>query len=155
MEQKIQDSKFTLCAIKGIQELENCISQSSVERSLLELVKLRTSQINDCDRCKELHIDNARASGQTLERLSLLKNWRKVDYFTEREKAALAWTEAIISSSRRNTVEALYDEVREHLEEQELVVLSMAVNLIDSWNRLALAVRTPEELSLINDKSNL
>lgn len=155
MDQKIKDSKFMLCAIKGIQELENCISHSSLERSLLELVKLRTSQINDCDRCKELHIDDARASGQTLERLSLLKNWRETNHFTERERAALAWTEAIISSSRQSAVEALYNEVREHLEEQELVVLSMAVNVIDSWNRVGLAVRTPEELSFINHKSNL
>ena len=155
MEQQIHHSKFTLCAIKGIQQLENCVSQSALERSLLELVKLRASQINDCDQCKELYTGDARVSGQTLERLFTLKNWREVTCFNDRERAALKWTEAIASSSPKIAVDALYDEVRQHFGEQELVVLTMAVNVIDSWNRLSLAVRTPVELSSISDKSNL
>ena len=155
MEKQIQQPKFTLCAIKGIQELENCVSGSKLERSLLELVKLRTSEINDCDQCRKSHINEARTSGQTLERLFTLKNWREATCFSDRERAALEWTEAITSSTSKVSAGELYDKVRVHFNEQELVVLTMAVNVIDNWNRLSLAVRTPEEISYIRDKSNV
>lgn len=153
MEQQIQHSNLTLCSIKGIQELENCVSQSNMERSLLELVRLRTSQINDCGQCRDLFTDDAQSSGQSPERLDALQNWRESGKFNDREKAALAWTEAITSSSRNVAANALYDSVRKHFDEHELVVLSMTVNLVDTWSRLSLAIR-PEELSLVNDNSN-
>lgn len=155
MEQQNQHSNLTLCAIKGIQELENCVSQSDMERSLLELVRLRTSQINDCGQCKDLFTDDAQSSGQSMERLDALKNWRESGKFSDREKAALAWTEAITSSSRNVTANALYDNVRKHFDEHGLVVLSMTVNLVDMWSRLSLAMRIPEKSSLENDSSNL
>lgn len=154
MEQKNQQTKFSLCAIKGIQELENCLENSRLERSLLELVKLRTSQIYECDHCKDMHTRDARTTGHTLQRLFALKNWREAADFNEREKAALIWTEAITSSSRQTAVDAVYNEVRKHFEEEELVVLTMAVNVVDSWNRLSFT-RSSEDLSALSDESNL
>ena len=155
MKQQNQHSNLTLCAIKGIQELENCVSQSNLERSLLELVRLRTSQINDCGQCRNLFTDDAQTSGQSQERLDSLKNWRESDRFNDREKAALAWTEAITTPSRNIAADALYDRIRKQFDEHELVVLSMTVNLVDTWNRLSLAIRSPEEPGLVNDNSNL
>ena len=100
MEQKRQPSKFTLCAIKGIQELENCLEHSALEQSLLELVKLRTSQINDCEQCREIHTREARTTGHTLQRLFLLRNWKETQDFNEREKAAPAFPAPKIPSAR-------------------------------------------------------
>ena len=151
MEQKIKESKFTLCATEGIQELENCLTHSSIERSLLELVKFRTSQIYECDQCEEMYTRDARTTGYTLQRLFALKNWRESSEFSEREKAALAWTEAITSSSRQVAVEAVHIEVEKIFNEQELVALTMAVNVVDAWNRLALTVKSSEILSEVGD----
>ena len=151
MEQKVKESKFTLCAIKGIQELESCLTHCSVERSLLELVKLRASQIYECDQCKEMHTRDARTTGYTLQRLFSLKNWRESSDFSEREKAALAWTEAITSSSRQAAVDTLHNDIRKIFDEQELVALTMTVNVVDSWNRLSLTVRSSEDLTQVAD----
>ncbi|MCC8358333.1 carboxymuconolactone decarboxylase family protein [Salinimicrobium sediminilitoris] len=147
MEEKIQHSKFTLCAIKGIQELDNCLDHCTIERSLLELVKLRASQIYDCEQCREMHTREARTTGYTLQRLFALKNWRESDEFNDREKAALAWTEAITSSSRQAAVDILHDDIRKILDEQELVAITMAVTTVDSWSRLSLTVRSFEDLA--------
>lgn len=154
MEEKIQHSKFTLCAIKGIQELENCLGHCKIEPSLLELVKLRASQIYECDQCKELHTRDARTTGYSLQRLSSLKNWRDSSDFSDTEKAALAWTEAITSSSsRKAAVDTEYYAIREILDEQELLALTMAVNVVDSWNRLSLTVRSSQDLSQVTQQS--
>ena len=154
MEKKVKETRFTLCAIKGIQELENCLTHSSVERSLLELVKLRASQIYECDQCKEIHTRDARTTGYTLQRLFSLKNWRESSDFNEREKAALAWTEAITSSSSREAaVDTLYHDIRKIFGEQELMALTMTVNAVDSWNRFSLTVRSSEDLSQVADQS--
>lgn len=148
MEQQIQHSQFTLCAIKGIQEIENCVSQANLEQSLLELVRLRTADLNECGQCRDIFTDDAQFSGHTLERLEALKNWRRSAHFNDREKAALTWTEAILPSSRNIAAKAVYDRVRKHFTEHDLVVLSMAVNLVDTWSRLSVAFRTPEEAGL-------
>lgn len=143
MEQRINYSKIALKAIKGIQEMENYVAGSGLEKPLIELVKLRASQINGCAFCIDMHTKDARKAGETEQRLYTLSVWEETDFFTEKEKAALAWTEAVTLISENNVPDSLYKTVREHFDEQELVALTIAINAINSWNRLAISFRTP------------
>ena len=142
MEQKTNDSKLALCAIKGIQEMEECAAKSGLERPLLELVRLRASQIKECQYCRELHTDDARDGGDSLQRLVELKIWRETNHFSEREKAALAWTEAIALSSERAVFDTLFED-GSHFTEQELLGITIAINAVNSWNSLTLSMQPP------------
>ncbi len=122
--------------------LEAGVHHSTLEPSLIELVKMRASQINGCAYCLDMHSKDARAAGETEQRLYLLPTWRETAFFSERERAALGWTEAVTQLATNDLSEVLYAEVRAHFNERELVELTLAIIAINGWNRLAVAFRT-------------
>ncbi len=128
-------------ALEAMLGLERYTHSSGLERSLLELVKMRASQINGCAYCLDMHSKDARAAGETEQRLYVLSAWQEAPFYTERERAALAWTEAVTLISANDIPDALYEEVREHFSEKELVDLTLAIIAINGWNRLAIPFR--------------
>src|SRR5260370_1391006 len=125
--------------MKAITGLEKVIVESGIEPSLIELVKTRASQINGCAFCIHMHTRDARAHGETEERLYLLNAWRESPLYTEKERAALAWTEALTLISETHAPDDLYADVRAHFNEAETVNLTMLIGAINAWNRLAIA----------------
>jgi AhpD family alkylhydroperoxidase len=128
-------------AAKAMWGLENYVRNCGLEGSLLELVKFRASQINGCAYCIDMHTKDARAHGETEQRLYALTAWRETPFFTDRERAALAWTEAVTEVARTHVPDEVYELAREHFSEKELVDLTMAVVAINGWNRLAISFR--------------
>jgi AhpD family alkylhydroperoxidase len=122
--------------------LERYVRESGLEPALLELVKMRASQINGCAYCLDMHSKDARAAGETEQRLYVLNAWREAPFYTERERAALAWTEALTLISENHVPDEIYNDVRQHFSEAELVDLSLAVVAINGWNRLAISFRS-------------
>lgn len=122
--------------------LERYVRTCGLEHSLLELVKTRASQINGCAYCIDMHTKDARAEGESEQRLYALTAWRETPFFTERERAALEWTEALTLISQNNVSDELYERVHEHFTTAELVSLSLAVVAINGWNRLAIPFRS-------------
>ena len=116
---------------------------SGLERSLLELVKTRASQINHCAYCIDMHTKDARARGETEQRLYALSAWREAPFYSDRERAALEWTEAVTRVGETHVPDEVFARVRQHFDESELVALTFAVVVINSWNRLAVSFRTP------------
>jgi AhpD family alkylhydroperoxidase len=129
--------------VQALLGLGKAIEASSVERSLLELVKTRTSQINGCAYCIDMHTKDARALGETEQRLYALNAWRETPFFSERERAALEWTEAITRVADTHVPEAVYDRVRQHFDEPELVAVTFATVATNAWNRLVVSFRVP------------
>jgi AhpD family alkylhydroperoxidase len=123
--------------------LQAYVNGCGLEHDLLELVKLRVSYMNGCGYCVDMHTKDARAAGETEQRLSGVPVWRDTPYFTERERAALEWAESVAAVGDSRVPDALFRSVREHFEEGELVDLTMAVIAIGGWNRLNVAFRTP------------
>src|SRR5439155_5161845 len=115
------------------------IEASGLEPALLELVKMRASQINGCAYCLDMHTNDARAAGETEQRLYELDAWREAPLYTERERAALAWTEAVTLVSEEHVPDNVYEAARRQFSEKELVDLTMAVVAINGWNRLAIS----------------
>ena len=128
--------------MKALMALENQIQSSGLEQSLIELVKTRASQINGCAYCINMHTQDARKRGETEQRLYLLDAWHEAPVYTDRERAALAWTEAVTLSSQTHAPDDLYDEVRKHFSEAETVNLTMLIATINAWNRLAISFRS-------------
>src|ERR1700692_891767 len=124
-------------AIKAVTGVETYIQQCGLEKSLIELVKMRASQINGCAYCLHVHSKDARHGGETEQRLYLLDAWHESSPYTERERAALAWTEALTRIAETHAPDATYAEVRRHFEDKELVDLTTLIGLINLWNRLA------------------
>jgi AhpD family alkylhydroperoxidase len=118
------------------------LRESGLEESLLLLVDLRASQINGCAYCLDMHWKDLRALGETEQRLYSLDAWRESPYYTERERAALEWTEALTVIADRRVPDEVYDRVRQHFSEKELSDLSLAVVAINGWNRLNISART-------------
>src|SRR5215207_5141663 len=112
-----------------------------LEPSLLELVKLRASQINGCALCLDMHTKDARARGETEQRLYMLSAWRESPLYTDRERAALAWTEAVTLIADTHAPDDLYEELRAHFSEPEMVNLTMLIGAINAWNRIAISFR--------------
>jgi AhpD family alkylhydroperoxidase len=129
-------------AMKTLTTLESQIASSGLEQSLIELVKTRASQINGCAFCINMHTQDARKRGETEQRLYLLNAWREAPLYTDRERAALAWTEAVTLISETHAPDDVYNEVRAHFSETETVNLTMLIASINSWNRLAIAFRS-------------
>lgn len=127
---------------KAMLGLETYLHQSGLEIPLLHLVRLRASQINGCAYCLDMHWKDLRAIGETEQRLYGLDAWREAPYYTARERAALAWTEAVTLITNGHVPDAVYEEVRPHFNEKELSDLTLAVAAINAWNRLAIASRT-------------
>ena len=128
-------------AMRAVQRVEGYIQQCGLEKSLIELVKMRASQINGCAYCLHVHSTDARRAGETEQRLYLLDAWHESPLYTERERAALGWTEALTRVSEMHAPDSIYDEVRRHFEDKELVDLTTLVGLINLWNRLAIGFR--------------
>jgi AhpD family alkylhydroperoxidase len=114
-----------------------------LERSLFELVKIRASQINGCAYCIDMHTKDARLAGETEQRIYALNAWRETPFFTERERAALEWTEALTRVADTHVPDAIYERVAAQFNEADLVALTFAVVVINSWNRLAISLRPP------------
>ena len=128
--------------VKALTALENQIQASGLEQSLIELVKTRASQINGCAFCINMHTQDARKRGETEQRLYLLNAWRESPVYTDRERAALAWTEAVTLISETHAPDDAYNEVRAHFSEAETVNLTMLIATINAWNRLAISFRS-------------
>ncbi|MGH9454845.1 MAG: carboxymuconolactone decarboxylase family protein [Terriglobia bacterium] len=128
-------------AIHALLNVEHYVRQSGLEAPLLELVKLRASQINGCAYCVDMHTKDARAQGESEQRLYTVAVWNDSPFFTERERAALAWTEAVTRVSETHVADDVYQSVRQHFNERELVDLTMAIVAINGWNRLSISFR--------------
>jgi AhpD family alkylhydroperoxidase len=141
MEPRINVAKIDPKAYQAMLALETYVRQSGLEAPLLELVRLRASQINGCAYCIDMHTKDARAAGETEQRLYGLDAWGESPFYTERERAALAWTEAITLVSQGRVPDKVFDETRKVFSEKELVNLTMAIVAINGWNRLAISFR--------------
>jgi AhpD family alkylhydroperoxidase len=143
---------FSACpeAYRAMATLERYVRDCGLERSLIELVKIRASQINGCAFCLHMHARDARAMGESEERLYLLDGWRESPLYTERERAALTWTESLTLVSDTRAPDADYEAVKAHFSEEEQVKLTLLIGVINSWNRLCIGFRTihPVEESL-------
>ena len=129
-------------AMKVMLGLEQYVRHSGLEHSLIELVKTRVSQINGCAYCIDMHTKDARAAGESEQRLYGLSAWRETPFYSERERAALEWAETLTLISENDVPDELYNSVREQFSEEELVKLSLAVIAINGWNRLAIPFRS-------------
>ncbi|WP_406226856.1 carboxymuconolactone decarboxylase family protein [Pseudomonas siliginis] len=128
-------------AMKAMMALENAVSKLSLEKSLLELVKLRSSQINGCAFCIDMHTADAIKDGETPRRLFAVTAWREAPFFSERERAALLWTESLTQLSLTHAPDEDYEVVAAQFSPMELVDLTVAINTINGWNRLAVGFR--------------
>jgi AhpD family alkylhydroperoxidase len=128
-------------AMKSIAALESQVQESGLEPALIELVKIRASQINGCAFCLHMHTRDARARGESEERLYLLDAWRESPLYSDRERAALAWTEAVTLVAQSRVPDEVYDEACRHFAEEELVKLTHLVVTINAWNRIAISFR--------------
>lgn len=128
-------------AITAMLKLEDHIRNCGLEYGLVELVRIRASQINGCAYCLHMHTRDARAAGETEERLHLLAAWRESPLFTPRERAALAWTESLTLIAATGAPDADYEELREHFSEEEAVQLTLLIGAINVWNRFAVGFR--------------
>ncbi len=142
MQARLEAQKVSPGAYSAMLALETYIRKSSkLELPLLELVKMRASQINGCAFCLDMHSKDARAEGETEQRLYALNAWRETPFFTDRERAALAWTESVTRVYEGHVPEAVYQEARRFFSEEELVNLTLAIVAINGWNRMAIAFR--------------
>ena len=142
MEERIHYTKVAPGAYHAMLGLEHYLHDSGLEEGLLHLIKLRASQINGCAYCLDMHWKDLKAFGENEQRMYSLDAWRECPYYSERERAALAWTEAVTLVSNGHVPDAVYEEVKTHFSEKELADLTVAVATINAWNRLAIAGRT-------------
>lgn len=127
---------------KAMSGLESYVRRSGLEPPLLELVKLRASQINGCAYCLDMHTQDARAHGETEQRLYTLSAWRETPFFSDRERAALEWTEVVTRVEHTHVPDDAHERARRIFSEKELVDLTLAIVTINGWNRLAIAFRS-------------
>ena len=128
-------------ALKAMMSVGEYVHHSGLELSLLDLVLIRASQINHCAYCLDMHTKDARVSGETEQRIYALSAWAETPFFSEREQAALAWTEAVTLLTEGFVPDAVYEQARQHFSDDELISLTMAVVSINSWNRLNVSTR--------------
>jgi AhpD family alkylhydroperoxidase len=128
--------------IKAMLGLERQVHQAGLDHRLIDLVRMRASQINGCSYCLDMHSKDARAGGETEQRLYGLNAWRETPYYSARERAALEWTEALTLVSETHAPDDVYERVRAEFSEDELMHLTLAVVSINGWNRLNIAART-------------
>ena len=142
MEPRIDHTKTAPDAEAAMMGLERYVHQSGLDRGLIELVKLRASLINGCANCVDMHTKVARSQGETEQRLYSISLWRETPFYSERERAALASTEAVSLVNVDHVSDDVYDLARQQFTEKELVDLTLAIVAINGWNRLAIAFRT-------------
>ncbi|HEY3939720.1 MAG TPA: carboxymuconolactone decarboxylase family protein [Bryobacteraceae bacterium] len=142
MQPRLDAQKAAPAAVQALLALSGYVRKSSgLEPALLELVKLRASQINGCAYCIDMHSKDARANGESEQRLYALDAWKETPFFTDRERAALAWTEAITLIREGHAPNEIYEEARQRFSEEELVNLTLAIITINGWNRLLIGFR--------------
>src|SRR6201994_2239644 len=141
MEPRLDYTKQAQEPIKAMYALGGYLARCGLEERLLELVKIRASQINGCAYCIDMHTKDARAAGETEQRIYALNAWRETPFFTDRERAALAWAESVTHIGS-GVSDALFAEAREQFSEKELVDLTWAVASINAWNRIAISFRS-------------
>lgn len=143
MEPRLDPYKVSPKLLQAMIDLNAKVEASGLEHSLIELVKIRASQINGCAFCIHMHTRDARKLGETEERLYLLDAWRESPLYTERERAALAWTEALTLISQTHAPDDVYAQLKAQFSEEEQVKLTMLIVTINAWNRLAIGFRKP------------
>ena len=141
MEERIDFNKIGSGVIKAMYALQKYVDECGLEHPLLELVKVRASQINGCAYCLDMHTKDARAAGETEQRLYALSAWQETPFYTERERAALTWTEAVTLVSEGRVPDEIFERVRAHFSDEELINLTTAIVTINSWNRFAISLR--------------
>jgi AhpD family alkylhydroperoxidase len=123
--------------------LQETVNAGGLEKKLIDLIYLRASQINGCAFCIDMHSKDLRAEGESEERLYLLEAWRESPFYSEQERAALAWCEALTKVSEDHVSDEVFEETRKHFTDDELVKLTLAIVAINGWNRFGIAFRTP------------
>jgi AhpD family alkylhydroperoxidase len=141
MAERLKYGKAFPEGIHALLNLGKVIGASGLEPSLLELVKTRASHVNGCAYCIDMHTKDARAGGETEQRLYALSAWRETPFFTSRERAALAWTEALTNIQQGHASDEVYEQTRTEFDESELVRLTLAIIYINAWNRIAIGFR--------------
>jgi AhpD family alkylhydroperoxidase len=141
MQARLDFYKAGPAAIKAMLGVEERIGKSAIEKSLADLVRLRASQINGCAFCVDMHTSDARKGGETDRRLATVVTWRETPFFTDRERAALEWTEAVTLLSHGHVPDAVWEAVRPHFTDEELVDLTLLISAINAWNRFAISFR--------------
>jgi AhpD family alkylhydroperoxidase len=142
MQARIETAHVNLKIRQHLLAIESHLHGSSLGSRLLYLVKMRASQINGCAQCLDMHAKDARAEGETEQRLYVLNAWRETPFFDDRERAALEWTEAVTLIADSHAPDDVYEHVKSHFTEQELTDLTLAIANINTWNRLNVAFRT-------------
>lgn len=143
MEQRINVFEKGQSAMRAMYGLGMYLAKSTVEQPLLNLIYFRVSQINGCAYCLDMHSKDLRAKGETEQRLYMLNAWREAPMYTERERAALAWAEALTQIKGGQVADAIYEEVKQQFSEAEIVDLTLAVITINGYNRINIAFRPP------------
>ena len=138
MERKLDYSKVLPKGMKAMNDLDSYSQNCGLEPSLLDLIKLRASQINNCAYCIDMHSKDARTGGETEQRLYSLSIWRETPYYTDRERAALAFTEAVTLIAERRVPDDVYKQAQQHFSEEELVKLMLGIVTINAWNRFTI-----------------
>lgn len=141
MQPRFEYAKVAPRAYKAMLDLEKYLADCGLELSLLDLIKTRASQINGCAYCIDMHTKDARARGESEQRLYALSAWRETPFYTERERAALLWAEAVTLIANEHVSDEVYEQVRQHFSEQELANLTLAIVAINGWNRIAISSR--------------
>jgi len=142
MKPRLEAQKASPAAYAAMLGMEAFVRKASkLEPSLIELVKMRASQANGCAYCIDMHSKDARAEGETEQRLYALSAWRETPFFTDRERAALAWTEAVTLITEGHVSDAVYEEAKQRFSDEELVNLTLVVITINGWNRIAIPFR--------------
>jgi AhpD family alkylhydroperoxidase len=142
MEARIDYLKSGRGVVEAMLGLEKYLHQSGLEEKLVDLIKLRVSQINGCAYCIDMHWKDLRGLGETEQRLYGLDAWKESPYYTDRERAALAWAEAVTNIKETHAPDDVYQETRKHFNEKELADLTLAISAINAWNRLAISARS-------------
>ena len=141
MEPRIDYRKHSPDAQKALYELEKYVATSGLDHKLIHLLKLRASQINGCAYCIDMHSKDARALGETEQRLYELNAWRETPFYTEKERAALEWTESLTLISQTHAPDETFEAMKKHFTDKEIVDLTILVALINAWNRVAISMR--------------
>jgi AhpD family alkylhydroperoxidase len=142
MSDRLKYARVAPEALRAMRALQDYVNATGLEHSLLELVKLRASYMNGCAYCVDMHTKDSRAAGETEQRLYMVPLWREAPFYTDRERAALAWTEAVTRLGEHGVPDSAYEEALRQFSEKELVELTMAVVAINGWNRLSVAFQT-------------
>ena len=141
MKSRIEYAHAAPDGVKALYQMENYVKHSGLEPGLLDLVKTRVSQINGCAYCLDMYTKDVRVCGEAEQRLYALDAWRETPFFSERERAALAWAETVTRVAETHVPDEVFQRARQHFTEKELVDLTLAIVAINGWNRLAIAFR--------------